>query len=113
MRNLKTVYFLAIIVCAFMLGGITFTYVFYWMSFDTEYPVGFVSKSWDKVTIGMKETEAVKLSGEPLSIVQWSDHETKTLNYSKSASNNANYIHYYLDIRDGTVIRKEKEIFWD
>jgi len=101
---------------AFLILVITVALVFavlFCMTFDTEYSSHFNRSSWDKVIVGMSESEVISVMGEPLSVDQWIGQEKKTLNYSKSRSNNSNYIHYYLVIEDGKVIEKKKEIFWD
>ncbi|HUV62762.1 MAG TPA: hypothetical protein VMW24_02635 [Sedimentisphaerales bacterium] len=87
--------------------------VLLWLTFDTEYSDDFSSSSWDEAEVGMSEAEVKSTIGEPVSVNQSTSKETKTLNYSKSRSNNSNYVHYYIVIRDGKVFEKKKEIFWD
>jgi len=84
-----------------------------WSTFDTEHSHDFSRSAWGEVNVGMSESEVKSIVGEPLSVHQWISGKTKTLNYSKSLSDNSNYVHYYLVIQNDTVAEKKKEIFWD
>lgn len=106
----NTVSFILMIVAVAFLAVII-SYIILYSSFDTEYSNDFNIDSWNNVRIGMSELEVKSMIGEPLSVDQWKSGET--LNYSRSRSNNSNYMHLYIVIQDEKVIEKRKEIFWD
>lgn len=102
-----------VLMAAFVVGGIAFSIILFWLPFDTEYSAGFTKDSWNKVRMGVSVEEVKSIIGEPVSTVRWEDQEKQTLNYTKPRSDNSNYVHYFIVVQGGKVLEKKKELCYD
>ncbi len=102
-----------ILVVLSVIAGLVVSLGLLWGTFDTEYSVGFSKPMWSKAEVGMPESEAKSLLGEPLDEAPWTNLEKKTLYYSRSRSGNGNYLCYYLVVRSGTIVEEHRDVFWD
>jgi outer membrane protein assembly factor BamE (lipoprotein component of BamABCDE complex) len=114
----NNVLFVLMIAAAFLLGGITSTILLSSSGSGTLEPMGIgtgaeatvdLDKSpWDKVEVGMSESEVKSIMGEPLSVHEQADQEKRTLNYKISGSNDSEHVDYYVVIQDGKVVEKKR-----
>lgn len=117
MRYLENnTFFVLMMGAAFLSGGITSTILLSSSGSGTlprlgageKATVDFNETPWDKVEVGMSESEVKSIMGEPLSVHGRAAQEKRTLNYKISGSNDSDHVDYYIVIQDGKVVEKKR-----